>query len=701
VGCSVNGDVIVLAASGSQPYPGVGAISDNVVIKAASGANARSVTIDAGQGELSVNPGASVTLAGVSLNCVTNCAGTPTVTNQGALTLSADAVTGNTGLAAAPILDTTPANSTSSASLTVLGSTISANAGHVAGAIDANPGSGATGAVSLKIANSTIADNVSLTDGGGVTVTAATAGSSTAITNTTITGNSASGGGGIYVSAPTTLSNTIIAANSGRTNPDCLVSTSGANPLADGPGGHNLIGDGTGCIGLTPGTNNDHIGTGATPLDPQLGPLAFNGGATESQPLLASSSAIGAGSAASCETQPIFNLDQRGQRRNAPTRDTCDVGADDTGGSVPAGSPPAITSAASAQATVSGPLAFKVLAKGTPTAALSESGTLPAGVRFTDGGAGTATLAGTPAAGSAGRYPITITARNGVGSAAVQSFTLTVTALSVTSVAPATIDQGASGLAVKIAGTGFQTRPAVSASDPGITLSSVSVRSLGLITGQASVNPAVAPGSYDLNVTQGGVSTTCSGCLTVAPAPAVSGVSPTSFAQGATSVPVTISGNGLPNPAKVSVTGPGTGVTAAVSSASSTSVSVRVTVPANAATGAYSLSVTGAAGAIATCVGCLSVGPGPAITTITPAGVSRGEKTAFTVTGAGFTSDAKLTGPKGVTFTKVSVSSDGATISATMTVAATALPGSTLPITVKDGPLGGYGGVSDPALTIT
>ena len=45
---------------------------------------------------------------------------------------------------------------------------------------------------------------------------------------------------------------------------------------------------------------------------------------------------------------------------------------------------------------------------------------------FTDNGNGTATLAGTPAAGTGGTYPLTITATNGVLPDATQSFTLTV-----------------------------------------------------------------------------------------------------------------------------------------------------------------------------------------------------------------------------------------------------------------------------------
>ena len=63
---------------------------------------------------------------------------------------------------------------------------------------------------------------------------------------------------------------------------------------------------------------------------------------------------------------------------------------------------------------------------GCPTCTLSETGALPSGVTFTDNGDGTATLSGTPAAGTGGTYPFTITATNGVSPAATQSFTLTV-----------------------------------------------------------------------------------------------------------------------------------------------------------------------------------------------------------------------------------------------------------------------------------
>jgi len=312
-----------------------------------------------------------------------------------------------------------------------------------------------------------------------------------------------------------------------------------------------------------------------------------------------------------------------------------------------------------------------------------------------------ATLTGTPAPGSAGVYPITIAARNGVGVPAVQSFTLNVVTFSVTGVTPGTIAQGADGVAVKLTGSGFRPGATVTAADPGITFSSVSVRNATTISAHEGAAGTVAPGSYDLTVSESGVSTSCSGCLTVPPAPAISSLSLTTLAQGALSVPVTIDGSGFTAPATVSIAGPGTGIGAVVSSATATAVTARVTVPANAAPGNYTLSVRGANGGVATCADCLTIHQGPSITAISPAAAAPGQKIAVTITGTGFSQDAKLTAPKGVAFSGVTVAGDRTSINATMTVSSTAAAGSALPVTVTNGPLGDYGRVSDPALTIT
>jgi hypothetical protein len=66
-----------------------------------------------------------------------------------------------------------------------------------------------------------------------------------------------------------------------------------------------------------------------------------------------------------------------------------------------------------------------VTATGTPAPTLEiTSGSLPSGVTFNPT---TGLFAGIPAAGTAGTYPVTISATNGINSGATQSFTLTVT----------------------------------------------------------------------------------------------------------------------------------------------------------------------------------------------------------------------------------------------------------------------------------
>ena len=69
---------------------------------------------------------------------------------------------------------------------------------------------------------------------------------------------------------------------------------------------------------------------------------------------------------------------------------------------------------------------FTIVSNGAPTPTVSKTGTLPSGVTFVHHADGTATLSGTPAVGTSGNYVLTITASNGVGSNAVQTFTLTI-----------------------------------------------------------------------------------------------------------------------------------------------------------------------------------------------------------------------------------------------------------------------------------
>jgi uncharacterized delta-60 repeat protein len=93
--------------------------------------------------------------------------------------------------------------------------------------------------------------------------------------------------------------------------------------------------------------------------------------------------------------------------------------------------PPAITSADNTTFTVGTAGSFLVTTTGIPTGtsmSITESGALPDGVTFTNNNNGSATLAGIPGAGTAGTYPLLITANNGVAPNATQNFTLTILA---------------------------------------------------------------------------------------------------------------------------------------------------------------------------------------------------------------------------------------------------------------------------------
>ncbi|MFM7138338.1 MAG: beta strand repeat-containing protein, partial [Planctomycetota bacterium] len=83
---------------------------------------------------------------------------------------------------------------------------------------------------------------------------------------------------------------------------------------------------------------------------------------------------------------------------------------------------PAFTSATTAGFTTGVAGSFQFTASGYPVPAFSISGSLPAGLTLSSGGL----LAGTPAPGTGGTYAFTVTAGNGIASAATQAFTLTV-----------------------------------------------------------------------------------------------------------------------------------------------------------------------------------------------------------------------------------------------------------------------------------
>lgn len=88
---------------------------------------------------------------------------------------------------------------------------------------------------------------------------------------------------------------------------------------------------------------------------------------------------------------------------------------------------PVITSKASARFVAGQPKTVTIKTRANPTAVISKSGTLPAGVTFVANVNGTATISGTASVADRGKsFPITITAANGGSPNAVQSFVLSV-----------------------------------------------------------------------------------------------------------------------------------------------------------------------------------------------------------------------------------------------------------------------------------
>jgi hypothetical protein len=206
--------------------------------------------------------------------------------------------------------------------VTVSGNSAAATAAGQTGAAGGGIANGGT----LTATNVTISDDtasgpgsLSVTGGGLYTYGSATLTNATLASNTvTATGSGAGSGGNITttgVGATVTLKNTLVAYGTAATGSNCLT----------GPGGASFISQGGNLEATTPsqcGLSGPPTGSDLIGVDPLLGPLADNGGQTNTRTLGDGSPAIDAVPAANC---PPPADDQRLVAR--PQGSLCDIGA--------------------------------------------------------------------------------------------------------------------------------------------------------------------------------------------------------------------------------------------------------------------------------------------------------------------------------------------------------------------------------------
>ncbi len=280
------------------------------------GATALSITAGDLSGVLSIASGVTASISGLTIfgGAATGAQGTGgsggAIDNLGTLTLSAVALTGNSAIDGGAVSNET------GGTLVLTDSTLSGNSATVGGAI--------YNAGTLTVTDSTIAENQASEAGGGIFNVGTFKAVSTTIADNTV--GSGGPGGGIDIAAGTaTFYDTIVAANTSATSPISFSDIAGTVAASSAS---NVVGS-AGSGGLTTGTSGNQVINDA---NADLGPLAYNGGPTQTIALFAGSPALGTGTS-SITGVTVPTIDQRGSTR--PTSGPIDIGAYQSSGAVP------------------------------------------------------------------------------------------------------------------------------------------------------------------------------------------------------------------------------------------------------------------------------------------------------------------------------------------------------------------------------
>ncbi len=566
-----NGDDVTIdvAAGTYAENDSISASSLNSLKIAGAGASTTTVNGNQKGSVLTVSKG-TVTISGLTIENGTVGNGTGGgILNGGNLTVTDATISGNDALGGGGIESV-------GGTLTVSGSTISGNGAQAGGGIESVGGT-------LTVSGSTVWGNTAI-NGGGI----ASLSSSLTMTDSTLSSNAATtNGGGIFTeSGNDNLGATIVAGNTGS---NCFDGSGGIITSA----GYNLTDDATGVsCGFTQPTD-------VVNAQPQFGPLADNGGPTETLLPALSSPAIGVIPASPGTTLNGVQVCPRTDQRGVASLGDCTIGAVE-----------------------------------------------------------------------------------------VDPFSIT----------PNQVPRGASSATMAINGTGFVAPVTVTVSGTGVTIANVSVVSPTSLQVTAKVGLTAALGARNMTISDANGPTTYNGCLTVSPRPTLTSSIPQQLAVG-TAGKVTFTGTGFETGATLSFSGPSR-LTASNIVVTPTTLTATIHVPTTTTAGFnWEVTVINPDHSKATGV-FLSVIPAPSLSSVSPSSVARGTTTLVILTGTGFAVGAKLKAPSGVTFSKVKVV-NSTTISATMTVSGSATTGTGLSVTVTNNATAGYGKVTADVLTIT
>jgi hypothetical protein len=324
--CKTIGHAISLASSGDSVIVAAATYSENLSIGISlnvlgSGAN-QTIVDGGGKGRVLNISNGNVTLFGVTIRngLAQDGAG---IFNGGTLSVIASNISGNTAknvrycLYRQICLGAVGGGISNGGTLTISSSVVvnnSAQSPYPDCAIGRNcetEGGGIFNGGKLIMTNSTVADNTAYSasgypwgHGGGISNTG-----TAMISNSTLSGNAASPGGSI--SGSVTIQNSIVANSPSGGNCSGTVTSNG----------YNLSSDNT-CNFNGPGDRNN--------TDPKLGTLGYNGGSTQTIPLLSGSPAVDAGNPSGCRDAQgnLLTTDQRGMPRPDPgDPGGCDMGA--------------------------------------------------------------------------------------------------------------------------------------------------------------------------------------------------------------------------------------------------------------------------------------------------------------------------------------------------------------------------------------